>query len=47
LAESVRRESEVFAESAAMMADAIGATLDRLTSTFSSPPRRATVIWAS
>jgi hypothetical protein len=31
LAESVRRESEVFAESAAMMADAIGATLDRLT----------------
>lgn len=31
LAESVRRESEVFAESAAMMADAIGAQLDRLT----------------
>ena len=31
LADSVRRESEVFAESAAMMADAIGATLDRLT----------------
>lgn len=31
LAESVRRESEVFAESAAMMADALGATLDRLT----------------
>ncbi|GAA1126181.1 hypothetical protein [Nocardioides aquiterrae] len=31
LAESVRRESEVFAESAALMADAIGATLDRLT----------------
>ncbi|OMC39967.1 dihydrodipicolinate reductase [Mycobacterium sp. GA-1841] len=31
LAESVRRESEVFAESAAMMADAIGATLDRIT----------------
>ncbi len=31
LAESVRRESEVFAESAAMMADAIGATLDRMT----------------
>ncbi|CAN5474268.1 dihydrodipicolinate reductase [soil metagenome] len=31
LAESVRRESEVFAESAAMMADAIGAELDRLT----------------
>jgi 4-hydroxy-tetrahydrodipicolinate reductase len=31
LAESVRRESEVFAESAAMMADAIGATLDRVT----------------
>lgn len=31
LAESVRRESEVFAESAAMMADAIGATLDRFT----------------
>ncbi|CAN5888320.1 dihydrodipicolinate reductase [soil metagenome] len=31
LAESVRRESEVFAESAAMMADAIGADLDRLT----------------
>jgi 4-hydroxy-tetrahydrodipicolinate reductase len=27
----VRRESEVFAESAAMMADAIGADLDRLT----------------
>ncbi|MEB3020676.1 NAD(P)H-dependent amine dehydrogenase family protein [[Mycobacterium] crassicus] len=31
LAESVRRESEVFAESAAMMADAIGAKLDRIT----------------
>ncbi|KAA0016509.1 NAD(P)H-dependent amine dehydrogenase family protein [Antrihabitans cavernicola] len=31
LAESVRVESEVFAESAAMMADAIGATLDRIT----------------
>ena len=31
LAESVRRESEVFAESAAMMADAMGATLDRMT----------------
>ncbi|MBU9765776.1 dihydrodipicolinate reductase [Mycobacterium sp. TNTM28] len=31
LTESVRRESEVFAESAAMMADAIGATLDRIT----------------
>ncbi|MGB3482807.1 MAG: dihydrodipicolinate reductase [Mycobacterium sp.] len=31
LAESVRRESEVFAESAAMMADAIGAELDRMT----------------
>jgi hypothetical protein len=31
LAESVRRESEVFAESAAMMADAMGVTLDRLT----------------
>jgi hypothetical protein len=31
LADSVRRESEVFAESAAMMADAMGATLDRLT----------------
>jgi len=31
LAESVRRESEVFAESAAMMADAIGAPLDRIT----------------
>ncbi|GJF11772.1 hypothetical protein NGTWS0302_00330 [Mycolicibacterium cyprinidarum] len=31
LADSVRRESEVFAESAAMMADAIGATLDNLT----------------
>lgn len=31
LAENVRRESEVFAESAAMMADAIGATLDRMT----------------
>ena len=30
LAESVRRESEVFAESAAMMADAIGADLDRM-----------------
>jgi len=30
LAESVRRESEVFAESAAMMADAIGAPLDRM-----------------
>jgi hypothetical protein len=29
LAESVRRESEVFAESAAMMADALGVTLDR------------------
>ena len=28
LAETVRRESEVFAESAAMMADAMGATLD-------------------
>ena len=27
----MRRESEVFAESAAMMADAIGATLDRIT----------------
>jgi hypothetical protein len=31
LADSVGRESEVFAESAAMMADAIGADLDRLT----------------
>ncbi len=31
LAESVRHESEVFAESAAMMADAIGAALDRMT----------------
>lgn len=31
LAESVRRESEVFAESAAMMADAMGVTLDKLT----------------
>jgi hypothetical protein len=31
LAESVRRESEVFAESAAMMADAMGADLDRMT----------------
>lgn len=31
LAENVRRESEVFAESAAMMADAIGADLDRMT----------------
>src|SRR6478735_9846255 len=31
LAESVRRESEVFAESAAMMADAVGADLDRMT----------------
>ncbi|HEY7050843.1 MAG TPA: dihydrodipicolinate reductase [Mycobacterium sp.] len=31
LAESVRRESEVFAESAAMMADAIGAPLDKMT----------------
>jgi 2,4-diaminopentanoate dehydrogenase len=29
LEESVRRESEVFAESAAMMADALGVTLDR------------------
>jgi 4-hydroxy-tetrahydrodipicolinate reductase len=31
LADSVRRESEVFAESAAVMADAMGLTLDRLT----------------
>lgn len=31
LAESVRKESEVFAESAAMMADAIGAALDEIT----------------
>ncbi len=31
LADSVQRESEVFAESAAMMADAIGAKLDRMT----------------
>ena len=31
LAETVRRESEVFAESAAMMADAMGVDLDRLT----------------
>lgn len=31
LAENVRRESEVFAESAAMMADAIGAHLDKMT----------------
>jgi 2,4-diaminopentanoate dehydrogenase len=31
LAENLRIESEVFAESAAMMADAIGVTLDRLT----------------
>ena len=31
LAESVGRESEVFAESAAMMADAMGVTLDRIT----------------
>lgn len=31
LTENVRRESEVFAESAAMMADAIGARLDKMT----------------
>jgi hypothetical protein len=31
LADNVRRESEVFAESAAMMADAIGAKLDKMT----------------
>ena len=31
LAETVRKESEVFAESAAMMADAMGATVDRFT----------------
>jgi len=31
LAESIRVESEVFAESAAMMADAMGVTLDRMT----------------
>jgi hypothetical protein len=31
LAESVRRESEVFAEAATMMADATGATLDKMT----------------
>ena len=31
LAESVRRESEVFAESAALMADALGVTVDRIT----------------
>src|ERR1700710_1278345 len=31
LADSVRRESEVFAESAAMMADAMGVVLDKLT----------------
>jgi 4-hydroxy-tetrahydrodipicolinate reductase len=31
LEDSVRRESEVFAEAAAMTADALGATLDRLT----------------
>ncbi|MGJ6125047.1 dihydrodipicolinate reductase [Mycolicibacterium sp. Y3] len=31
LAEMARRESEVFAESAAMMADALGVTLDRFT----------------
>ncbi len=31
LTESLRAESEVFAESAAMMADAMGATLDRIT----------------
>ena len=31
LEESLRQESEVFAESAAMMADAMGVTLDRLT----------------
>ncbi|MDT5013575.1 MAG: hypothetical protein QOH57_5192 [Mycobacterium sp.] len=31
LAENVRRESEVFAESAAMMADAMGAKLDKMT----------------
>jgi len=31
LAENVRRDSEVFAESAAMMADAIGAKLDKMT----------------
>jgi hypothetical protein len=31
LADAVRRESEVFAESAAMMADALGITLDKLT----------------
>jgi 2,4-diaminopentanoate dehydrogenase len=31
LSESLRRESEVFAESAAMMADALGVTLDRFT----------------
>lgn len=31
LAESVRRESEVFAESAAMMADALGVSCDRFT----------------
>ena len=31
LADSVRSESEVFAESAAMMADAMGATIDKMT----------------
>ena len=47
LAESVRRESEVFAESAAMMADAIGVKLDRMTFDVSSPPPPATPTSAS
>ena len=47
LEESVRRESEVFAESAAMMADALGVTLDRMRFDVSSPPPPATATSAS
>ena len=47
LADSVRRESEVFAESAAMMADAIGADLDGLTFDVTLPRPPATPIWVS
>ena len=47
LAENVRRESEVFAESAAMMADAIGAPSTGSPSTSRSPRPPATATSAS
>lgn len=47
LAENVRRESEVFAESAAMMADALGVVVDRMSFDVTFTERPTTATWAS